>query len=182
MIDLSDFSIRFYSCLCSYYRLQRSWGKVKNSVQRGEVGLQADTRGGGEVGGSGPEEGVGLQAHTQGEVEGSGQRGVSRPTPRGEVRGSGQGVSRPTPGGKLGALAWGSPSPCLGGLQAHIWEVSRWCIPACTEADIPLLSRRLLLQAVRILLECILLFLLMFCFIVNTFGSFGKIQNGLVES
>ena len=56
--------------------------------------------------------------------------GVSRPTPRGEVEGSGRGVS---------------PGPYPGG----------GCIPACNEADTPL-SRRLLLRAVLILLECIL--------------------------
>ena len=64
--------------------------------------------------------------------------GVSRPTPRGRLRGSDLGVSRPTLGG-------GSPGPHLEGV----------CIPVCTEADIPLPSRWLLLQVVRILLECI---------------------------
>ena len=54
---------------------------------------------------------------------------VSRPTPRGEVEGSGLG---------------------RGGLQAH----TGWGgIPACTEADNPSPSRWLLLQVVRILLE-----------------------------
>ena len=103
--------------------------------------------------------------------------GVSRPTPRGGVEGSGQGgVSRPTPGGRLRCLAGGSPGPHPGGrlrglaggvLQAHMQgEVEGWaggvsrptargCTPACTEADTPP-SRWLLLRAVRILLECIL--------------------------
>ena len=43
-----------------------------------------------------------------------------------------------------------------GGLQAHTQGV---CIPDCTEADPP---RRLLLQAVRILLECILVYMTYF--------------------
>ena len=60
--------------------------------------------------------------------------GVSRLTPGG-APGPHLGVSRPTPGGFLG------PHP--GGV-----------IPACTEADPP--SRRQLLRAVRIPLECIL--------------------------
>ena len=94
-----------------------------------------------------------LQAYTQGDVEGSGRKGqclqahtqggcwgvwmgggVSRPTPRGMLR--------TTPGG-------GAPGPHLGGPGPGV------CIPACTEADTPH-SRRLLLQAVRILLEYIL--------------------------
>ena len=70
-----------------------------------------------------------------------------------------RGVSRPTPGGE-------SPGSHLGGLQAHTWGVSRptpggflgphpgGVIPACTEADPQ--SRRQLLRAVRIPLECIL--------------------------
>ena len=45
-------------------------------------------------------------------------RGVSRPTPKGEVEGSGL--------GGLQAHTGGSPGPRLGG-----------CIPACTEADPP---------------------------------------------
>ena len=74
----------------------------------------------------------------------------------------------PYPRGKLRGLAGGSPGPhwgegvlqahtgggvlqahTRGGLQAH---TQGKCIPACTEADPP----RLLLWAVRILLECIL--------------------------
>ena len=81
---------------------------------------------------------------------------VSRPTPRREVERSGQGgwgYSRPTPSRKVEGFG-------QGGLQAHTREVSRPTpegvyIPACTEAD-PSPSRRLLLRAVRILLECIL--------------------------
>ena len=44
--------------------------------------------------------GGGSRPTPRGEVEGSGQ-GVSRPTPKGEVEGSGQGVSRPTPRGEV---------------------------------------------------------------------------------
>ena len=46
-------------------------------------------------------------------LAGLGGGGVSRPTPRGEVEGSGRGVSRPTPGGGVSR-----PTP-RGGLQAH---------------------------------------------------------------
>ena len=83
---------------------------------------------------------AGFQALTRGEVEGSGQGGSPGPHPRGKLRGLAWGVSRPTPGG----------------LQAHTWgglHTQGVCIPACTEADIP---QWLLLQAVCILLECIL--------------------------
>ena len=76
----------------------------------------------------------------------------------------GRGVSKPTPGGRLGGSGggkiqdphtWGGGwGIWLGGLQAHTWG----CIPACTEADTPLPSRRLLLRVVLILLECILVF------------------------
>ena len=48
--------------------------------------------------------------------------------------------------GKLRGLAGGSPGPGLGVCV---------CVPACTEAEPPP-CRRLLLRAVRILLECIL--------------------------
>ena len=72
----------------------------------------------------------------KGEVEGSGWGGVSRPTPKGEVEGFGRGASRPTPGGgEVEGSGW------EGVLQAHTWGVSkprpRGCIPACTEADTP---------------------------------------------
>ena len=61
----------------------------------------------------------GSPCHSQGEVEGSGQRGVSRPTPRGEGVFPGPhlgGVSRPTPRG-LQAHTWGCPGPHLRGSQ-----------------------------------------------------------------
>ena len=74
---------------------------------------------------------AGFQAHTQ--------------TPRENVGGVWPGGSPgPHPGWKLMGLAWGPGGPTP-------WGVG---IPACTEADYP--SRRLLLRAVRILLECIL--------------------------
>ena len=78
--------------------------------------------------------GVVSRPTARGEVDGSGRGGVSRPTAMGEVEGSGGGVSRPTPGR---------------------------CIPACTEAD-PTSALLLLLRAVRILLECILVGILIF--------------------
>ena len=54
--------------------------------------------------------------------------GVSRPTPREEVEGSGlRGLQAHTQGGGWGV--W------LGGLQAHTWGGG--VIPACTEADPP---------------------------------------------
>ena len=56
------------------------------------------------------------------------------PHPRGKLRGLAWGVCRPTPRGVC------RPTP------------RGVCIPACTEADPP--PRRLLLRAVRILLEC----------------------------
>ena len=53
----------------------------------------------------------GVQADNPGEVEGSGWRRVSRPTPRGEVEGSGGGCLGPRPGGKLRILAGGVSRP-----------------------------------------------------------------------
>ena len=94
------------------------------------VGLQAHTLG--KVEGSGL--GGGLLAHTQGEVGVRPGGGVSRPTPRGEVEGSGLGDSRPTPGG----------------ISRSILGVSQHAL-----RQIPS-SGQLLLWAVRILLECIL--------------------------
>ena len=79
---------------------------------------------------------------------------VSRPTPKGEVEGSGLGgISRPTSRGKLRGLACGGgvSRPTLrGGLQAHTQGVSQHALRRVPP------SRRLLLRAVRILLECIL--------------------------
>ena len=82
-----------------------------------------------------------LQAHTQrGRLRGLAGRGVSRPTPRGKVEGSGRGVM----------------------------------YPSMHSADTPphTCSRRLLLQAVCILLECILVcFLHTRCVTLNSDGS-----------
>ena len=85
-----------------------------------------------------------LQVVSQHALQVSG--GVSRPTPRGRLRGLVRGVSRPTP--------WE-------GLLAHTQGVGAGCIPACTEADTPHPRRSMLgdtanKRAVRILLECIL--------------------------
>ena len=50
---------------------------------------------------------------------------VSRPTPKGKLRGLARGVSRPTPKGEVeGSGLGGSPGPHLGGLLAHTWGVS----------------------------------------------------------
>ena len=70
-------------------------------------------------------------------------RGVSRPTPKGEVEGSGLGSLQAHPLGSLQAHTGGlsrptlgvSPGPQLGGLQAHTWGGVSWptprgCIPA----------------------------------------------------
>ena len=130
--------------------------RVKKLLEVGVGGKLCHTQG--EVEGSGLGVG-GLQTHTRGEVEGSGigvgfsrpiPRGVSRPTPRGEVKESSLGGS---PGLHLGVSM---PTP-RGGLQGHA-QGEGVGIPACTEADPPA-SRRLLLRAVRILLECILVLL-----------------------
>ena len=106
--------------------------------------------------------------------------GVSRPTSSGEAEGSGQGDLQvhTRGGGKLRGLAGGSPGPHpggevegsgWGGLQAHTWGGSRptpggglqahtWgCVSQhALRQTPPFPSRRLLLRAVRILLECIL--------------------------
>ena len=52
----------------------------------------------------------------------------------------------PSPGGKMRGLARKTPGPHPAGV----------CNPPCTEADTPPPRRRLLLQAVRIPMECIL--------------------------
>ena len=85
--------------------------------------------------------------------------GVSRPMPGagvcrgGRCPGPGLRGSRPRPGGCPGPGLGGCPGPGPGA-QAQAWGV---CIPAYTEADTnPPPRRWLLLQTVRILLECIL--------------------------
>ena len=70
-------------------------------------------------------------------------RGVSGPTPSGEVGGSGRGVSRPTtkgggwgsgggarstPRGRLGVLAWGCPGPHQWGGSKHPPSILLECI------------------------------------------------------
>ena len=66
-----------------------------------------------------------FQAHTQGgSLGGSGQGGVSRPTPKGEVEGIWSGGLQATPKGEAeGDLA-------RGGLQAHTQEVCSWGVSA----------------------------------------------------
>ena len=77
--------------------------------------------------------------------------------PGGSLRGLARGVSRPTPRGKLRGLVCGGVSrPTPGGLQGGLQVHTQGCIPACTEADTHPPCRWLLLRAVCILLECIL--------------------------
>ena len=107
-----------------------------------------------------------LQQLSRGRVVSKHALQVSRPTPRGEVQGSGQeGLQAHTRGGSRSTPKGGLQAHTRGGLQAHTQGVSPGphlggCIPACTEADPP--SRRLLLRAVRILLECILVSIFLF--------------------
>ena len=92
------------------------------------------------------------------------------PHPRGKLRGLAWGSPGPHPGGKLRCLASGGlQAHTWGGLQAHTgWGVSRptpgrvsrptpggW-VSQHALRQTPPRNRRLLLQAVRILLECIL--------------------------
>ena len=121
----------------------RPMGEAGVSGQRGGGGSPGPHPGGrlgGLVGGLGVSRltpwGVSRPTPGEGEVAVSGWR-VSRP----KSGGPGLGVSRPRPGGSR-------PRP--GGSRP------RGCIPACTEADPPSTSRRLLPRAVRILLQCIL--------------------------
>ena len=128
-----------------YYRPQRSWGKVMF------LNVSVILFTGGGVVSQHALQVVSQHALQQGGWGVVSQHAlqVSRPTPRGEVEGSGW--------GGLQSHTWGeAPGLHHGGLQAHTWGVSRptpgGCIPACTEADPPWL----LLWAVRILLECFL--------------------------
>ena len=73
------------------------------------------------------------------------------------------------------ALQVSRPTP-VGGLQAHTQGGE--CVPACTEADPPTPSRQLLLRAVRILLECILVF---HSFPINTFQTL-KAQDATIQT
>ena len=163
MITNCDANIGTEPCVFSmystyYYRPQRSWGKVifseacvKNSVHREGWCLGPDSGG----------------------MLGSG-RGVSRPTLRGCWGVWPGGMFRPRPRGMLG-VCQGDPGPQLGvsrptvgrGVQVHTREgpdphlgegVSRprpGGVSQYALRHIPP-SRRLLLRAVAILLECIL--------------------------
>ena len=93
-----------------------------------------------------------------GEVEGSGQGGVSRSTPGGGVRVSQHAlqVSRPTPRGEVEGSGQGGVSRPTPGGSPGPHRGGGLCIPACTEADLP--CGRLLPRVVRILLECILVY------------------------
>ena len=97
-----------HACIleANYYRPQRSWGKVIFSCIRQEFCSQE--------GSPGPHPGWRLRGLAGGVV--------SRPTPMGEVEGSGW--------GGLQAHTWG-------GLQAHPLGGRGGCIPACNEADTP---------------------------------------------
>ena len=66
--------------------------------------------------------------------------GVSRPTPMGEVEGSGWGLCRPTPRGVSRPTPGGVSRPTLGGVSRPTpgWSPDPHpggCIPACTKAD-----------------------------------------------
>ena len=127
------------------YRSQRSWGKVMFL----HVSVILFTRGWHPSMPCRSPKGGGLSQHAL---------QVSRPTPRGELEGSGLwgGLQAHTQGEVEGSGLWeGSPGPHQGGgggLQVH----TQGCIPACTEADTHPPCRWLLLRAVRILLQCIL--------------------------
>ena len=130
-----------HDCIVTYYRPQQSWGKVMFL----HVSVILFT------GGS-----------------------VSRPTPKGGGWGvwSGGGSPGPHPGGRFRGLAGEkrSPGPHLGGLKAHIWGVglrptpkgvsrpTPWGVYPSMQWGRPTHCRWLLLRAVRILLECILVF------------------------
>ena len=121
MIDPPDnFTVLCVQLMITYYRPQRSWGKVifsgvcvKNSVHRSGVVSQHALQ-------------------------------VSRPIPSGEVEGSGpRGSPGPHPGGSWGVRPGGSPGPHLGGVSRPTprgfpgTHPVGGGIPACTEADTP---------------------------------------------
>ena len=99
-------------------------------------------------------------------------RGVSRPTPRDEVMGSGwgaQGIGWGVwPGGPPGQHPRGSPGPQLGGVQAQALGVSQHALRQTP------LSSQLLLLAVHILLECILV-----CNVIHKLSVVGHIKQSV---
>ena len=106
---------------------------------------------------------AGFQAHTWGEVDGSGQGQVSRPTPKGEVEGSGLGGASPGlhPRRKLRGLAWGVSKLTPRGSPGPHPVVSRPTPGGfVSQHALSQTPQWLLLRAVRILLECILVFLI----------------------
>ena len=101
----------------------------------------------------------GVSMHiVKGEVEGSGQGGSLGPHPGGKLRSLATGVSRPTPRGEVEGSGLGV---CPGG----------GCLPGdvCPGECLP--RRGCLLWMVRVLLECILVFLKYF------FGKLGRYQS-----
>ena len=92
---------------------------------------------------------AGIQAHTQGGSSGIWPGGVSRPTPRGKLRGlAWRGLQAHTQGEVEGSGLGVSPGPHPGGLQAHTWGspgahtrgspgTHPGGIAACIEADLP---------------------------------------------
>ena len=136
--------IELFKSQFAYYRPQTKLREgyvftgVCDSVHRGGGGIPACT--------------AGLQAHTrEGGSWGSGLEGSAGPHLRGKLRGLAGGVSRPT--------LRGSPGPHPGVSRPTSSGVSRHT-PTPT-------SRRLLLWAVRILLECILV--ICFFYILRNF-------------
>ena len=113
-----------------FYRPQRSWGKVIFHrrlwfcSRKGGGGIPACIAGGipaslaSGLGGVVSQHALQVSRPTpRGEVRGIWPGGVSRPTPKGEVEGDlAGGVSRPTPKGEVGGSGQGgSPGPHLGG-------------------------------------------------------------------
>ena len=124
--------------------------------------------------------------HPVGGVEGDLAGGVSWSIIKGEVEGlSGWGVYMPTTKGEVeGDLAWGSPGPHPRGKLRGIWPggspgpqpgmvCSKGGCLLC--GDVEISPWWLLLRAVRILLECILVFAIMFL------GSETKLSESVLR-